>query len=91
MRIGEPEHIGRVDIHPAIVVAPTRSSPCFIGRMAITIVEIGLRSEIERLVGVEDLQTAHQEHEQNDDIGHAHGARMAIDNLLSASRMRPRL
>ena len=58
--------------------------------MAITIVEIGLRSEIEGGVGVEDLQTAHQEHEQNDDIdpmGHAHGTRMAIYDLLSAHCM----
>jgi hypothetical protein len=54
------------------------------------VVEIGLRSEIEGGVGVEDLQTAHQEHEQNDDIdpmGHAHGTRMAIYDLLSAHCM----
>ena len=50
--------------------------------------------EIERRVGVEDLQPAHQQHKQNDDIDpmrHSHGARMAIDDLLSAHCMRPRL
>ena len=93
--IGEAEHIGRVDIPPSdgghaheVLAMPHRP------HRHHRIVEIRFRSEIEGGVGVEDLQPAHQQHKQNDDIDpmrHSHGARMAIDDLLSAHCMRPRL
>ena len=47
-------------------------------------VEIRFRAEIKRGMGVEDLQAAHQEHQQHervDPMGEAHRARMPIDDL----------
>ena len=58
------------------------------------IVEAGFRSEIEGRVGIEDLQPAHQQHEQGDDVhpmGDAHRAGMAVDDFalfLRAIRVR---
>ena len=78
---------------PAMVVTPTISSPCFIGRIAITGSSKLISLRDRGRVGVEDLQAAHQQHEQGDDVhpmGDAHGARMAVDDLAFICLSYPR-